>query len=121
MTKQRFTPAYPAELRERGVRQMFFKPLPHSICHHKPLIVHSNFHFESLNQNSAPMEILIVPGPQSNSGGSGAWAAQAPAGAPSGSVCSIHLSRMRRRSATLRVSIASDSASSASDSSRLGR
>jgi len=40
MTKQRFTPAYPAELRERAVRQMFFKPLPHSICHHKPLIVH---------------------------------------------------------------------------------
>jgi hypothetical protein len=41
-------------------RQMLFKPLPEGICHHEPLIVHSNLHFGSLNQKSAQMGILIV-------------------------------------------------------------
>jgi hypothetical protein len=32
--------------------QMRLKPLPHPIRHDKPLLVHSNRHFGSLNQKS---------------------------------------------------------------------
>lgn len=44
-------------------RPVRFKPLPHPICHHKPLLVHSNLHFGSLNQKSLRMGILIVHRP----------------------------------------------------------
>ena len=39
------------------------KPLPQDVRYHKPLLVHSNLHFGSLNQKSNPMGILNVHGP----------------------------------------------------------
>jgi hypothetical protein len=44
--------------------QIRLKSLPQPIRHHKPLLVHSNLHFGSLNQKSNPRGILIVHRPQ---------------------------------------------------------
>ena len=38
------------------------KPLPQDVRHHKPLLVHSNLYFGSLNEKSNPMAILNAHG-----------------------------------------------------------